>query len=203
MGVRAAETMTTGSFSMSVSSMIQVKVESLLGDFDSPSPVGPLLGEREAVALVELARRIQPRERGEKDAAMPGTAAEIEGGTHEPLPEARAAVRLVDDKKAQPRGAGRAGAVDGDAADDLAALRGDPETVARRIQARDQRSQLVRHLSFKGGAETPVAGVMAAVQLDDAADGSRDILADLHGRPAPAQAVSENSSRPMSHLRIS
>src|SRR5712691_9180114 len=65
-GVRAAETMTTGSFNMVVSSLFHVKIESLLSDFDSPSSVGPFLGEHEAVAFVESACRIQARESGQK-----------------------------------------------------------------------------------------------------------------------------------------
>src|SRR5712692_11732667 len=101
MGVLAAETMTTVSFDMSGSSVSHMKVESLLGDFDSPGPVGPFLGEHEAVAFVEFARRIQSRECSEKNAFVPGAPAKIERCAHEPLAESRPAVNAVDDEKTQ------------------------------------------------------------------------------------------------------
>src|SRR4249919_665543 len=116
MGVLAAETMTTGSFNMAVSSVSHMKVESLLGDFDSPGPVEPFLGEHEAVAFVEFARRIQTRECREKNAAVPCAAAKVQRNAHEPLAESRPAVSVVDDEKTQPGGFRRVGAIDGDAA---------------------------------------------------------------------------------------
>src|SRR6266849_5676732 len=146
--------MTTVSFDMSGSSVSHMKVESLLGDFDSPGPVGPFLGEHEAVAFVEFARRIQSRECSEKNAFVPGAPAKIERCAHEPLAESRPAVNAVDDEKTQPRGFGGAGAVDGDAADDVIVRGGNPEAVAGRIEACEQ--------------------------LDQATDAPRDVSADMH-----------------------
>src|SRR6266513_2366802 len=180
MGVLAAETMTTGSFSMAVSSMFHVKIESLLGDFDSPGPVGPFLGEHEAVALVEFARRIQARERGEIDALEPRLAAKIQRNAHEPLAESRATMSVVDDEKTQPRGFRRVGDVDGDAADDLVVLGGDPEAVTLWIEACKEFSQLACNFRFEVTSETPVARVIATVQLDQATDTPRDVSADMH-----------------------
>src|SRR5438445_2595651 len=112
-GARAAETMTTGSFNMTVllaftASVIHVEVESLLGEFDAPGAIGPLLGEDEAVALVERTRRVQPRERRQENVPVPRAAAEIQRGAHELLAEACAAAGIVDDEKPQPRGSGSA-----------------------------------------------------------------------------------------------
>src|SRR6266545_4209947 len=180
MGVLAAEMMTTGSFNMVVSSMFHVKVESLLGDFDSPGPVGPFLGERKAVAFVEFARCIQSRECREKNTLMPCAPAKIQRNTHEPLAEPRATVSVVDDEKTQPRGFRRVGAVDGDAADNFIVLGGDPEAVTLWIEACKEFSQLARNFRFEVTSETPVAGVIATVQLDHAADASGHISADLH-----------------------
>src|SRR6267378_3295452 len=179
MGVLAAETMTTGSFNMAVSSVSHMKVESLFGDFDSPGSVGPLLGEHEAVALVQLARRIQSRKCGEKNAFVSGAPAKIERRAHEPLAESCATVNSVDDEKAQARDFG-VGAVDGDAADDFIVLGGDPEAVTLRIEACEELSQLACDFRFERTPETPVAGVIAAVQLDHPADATRHISADLH-----------------------
>src|SRR5712692_4605477 len=111
LGVRAAETMTTGSFNMTVSprvaaSVVHMKIESLLGDFGAPSAVGPFLGEDKAVALVERARRVQPRERGKENVPVSCAAAEVQRRAHEPLAQARAAPRVVDNEKPQPRGPG-------------------------------------------------------------------------------------------------
>src|SRR6266508_3836514 len=145
--------------------MSQLKVESLLGDFDSPGAVGPLLGEHEAVALVQLARGIQSGERREKNALVPGGTAKFQRVAHELLAESRAAVGVVDDEKTQACGVGHVRAVDGDAADDFIVLGGDPEAVAGRIEARKELSQLACNFRFEGTPETPVAGVIAAVQL--------------------------------------
>jgi hypothetical protein len=143
-----------------------MKVESLLGDFDSPGPVGPFLGEHEAVAFVEFARRIQSRECSEKNAFVPRAPAKIERCAHEPLAESRPAANAVDDEKTQPRGSGRVGAVDGDAAYDFIVLGGDPEAVAVRIEACEKLAKLACNFRFERAPETPVAGVIAAVQLD-------------------------------------
>src|SRR6266852_4831978 len=181
MGVLAAETMTTGSFDMAVSSVSHMKIESLLGDFDPPGPVGPFLGEHEAVAFVEFACRIQARECSEKNVAVPRVTAKIQRDAHEPLAESRPAVSVVDDEKTQPGRFKRVGAVDGDAADDFIVLGGCPEAVALWIEACKELSQLACNFRFEVRSETPVAGVIAAVQLDHAADASRHISADLHG----------------------
>src|SRR6266849_13974 len=181
MGVLEAETMTTGSFDMSVSSVSHMKVESLLGDFDPPGAVGPFLGEHEAVAFVEFACRIQARKCSEKNVAVPRVTAKIERDAHEPLAESRPAVSVVDDEKTQPSGGRRVGAVDGDAAHDFIVLGGCPEAVALWIEACKELSQLACYFRFEVTSETPIAGVIAAVQLDHAADASRHISADLHG----------------------
>src|SRR6266705_3452947 len=160
--------------------MSQLKVESLLGDFDSPGAVGPLLGEHEAVALVQLARGIQSGERREKNALVPGGTAKFQRDAHELLAESRAAVGVVDDEKTQACGVGRIRAVDGDAADDFIVLGGDPEAVALRIVACEKVPELACNLRLERKPETPVAGVIAAVQLDQATDTPRDVSADMH-----------------------
>src|SRR3981081_189784 len=143
MGVLAAETMTTGSFSMSLPSMFYVKNESLLGDFNSPGPVGPFLGEHEAVAFVEFARRVQAHERGEINALVPRFAAKIQRNAHEPLRASRSpASVVVDDEKTQPGGFRRVGTIYGNAPDDFIVLGGDPEAVALWIEASEQLPKL-------------------------------------------------------------
>src|SRR5712691_8200141 len=202
MGVLAAETMTTGSFSMAMSSMFQVKVESLLGDFDSPGPVGPFLSEQEAVAFVEFARRIQSRERGEINALVPCLAAKVQSNAHESPAEPRSAVGVVDDEKPQPGRFERLGAIDGDTADDFIVLCRGPEAVALRIEARKELSQLACNFRFEVRSETPVAGVIATVQLDHAADAPRRVSADLHSaflkrsrKTAPVRSASGGSRK--------
>src|SRR5712691_2995666 len=194
--------MTTGSFNMSVSSVSHMKVESLLGDFDSPGPVGPFLGEHEAVAFVEFACRIQSRECSEKNASMPCVAAKIQRSAHEPLAESCPTVSVVDDEKTQLGGFRRAGAIDGDAADDFTVLGGDPEAVAGRIEACEKLPKLARNLRFEVGPETPLARIVAAVQLDHVADASRHISADLHWarlktsrKKAPVRSASGGSRK--------
>src|SRR5437879_609619 len=172
--------MTTGSFNMVMSSMFHAKIESLLGDFDSPGPERPFLGEHEAVAFVEFARRIQSHKCREKNTSVPRAPAKIQRNAHEPLAESRATVSVVDDEKTQPRGFRRVGAVDGDAADDFVVLGGDPEAVTLWIEACKEFSQLACNFRFEVTSETPVAGVIAAVQLDQATDTPRDVSADMH-----------------------
>src|SRR5713101_1825869 len=88
--------------------------------------------------------------------------------------------------------------MDRDAACDLLAFGRDPETVARGIEARKELSQLVRHLRLEVAPEAPFARVIAAVQLDDAADCARNVSADLHAppsfRPFPKRAPGRSAS---------
>ena len=174
-----------------------MKIESLFGDFDSPGAVGPLLGEHEAVALVQLARSIQSQERSEKNAPVPCVSAELERGVHESLADAPATVSVVDDEKTQARGFRRLRAIDGDAADDFIVLGSDPEAVSFGVEAREKLAELVGNLRLEVATEVPIAGVVAPVQLDQPAYASGKVFSDLH------QAVSENSSRPISQRRIS
>src|SRR5712691_12552930 len=157
-----------------------MKVESLFSDFDSPGPAGPFLGEREAVAFVEFACRVQSRECSEKNASVPCVAAKIQRSAHELLAESRLTVSVVDDEKTQPGGFTRVGTIDGDAADDFIVFGGDPEAVALWIEVREKLPKLARNLRFEVGPEAPLARIVAAVQLDHATDAPRHISADLH-----------------------
>src|SRR3989442_16035517 len=133
-----------------------MKVESLFSDFDSPGPSGPFLGEHEAVAFVEFARRVQSRECSEKNASVPCVAAKIQRSAHELLAESRLTVSAVDDEKTQPGGFGRVGAVDGDAADDFIVLGGDPEAVAGGIETCEKLPELACNLRLERKPETPI-----------------------------------------------
>src|SRR5712691_4452803 len=54
------------------------------------------------------------------------------------------------------------------------------EIVALWIEACEKLPKLISNLRFEVRPETPIAGVIAAVQLDHAADASRHISSDLH-----------------------
>jgi hypothetical protein len=177
-----------------------MQIESLLGDLDTPGPVGPFLGEHEAVAFVEFACRIQAREGGEENVAVPCVAAKIQRNAHEPLAESRPAVSVGDDEKTQLGGARRARAIDGDPTDDFIVLGGDPEAVSGRIEARKKLPKLTRNLPFEVGPETPLARIVAACSST-----MRPMLPGTYPQICirRSQAVSENSSRPISQRRIS